>query len=412
MLFHAWDNSPFYQLYYRERGIKRNDLNDISPADLPTISKELLMENFDDVVTDSALKKKEIEDWIHHNRTGSSLYKDRFVAIQTSGTTGTLGIFVYDRSDWSAIMAALVTRVSAPSLRLGKHKLAFYGATHGRFAGVSILHNVPGFLYTVQFNSALDSPEKAVQRLNDFQPDQLSGYSSLIGVLTRKAQSGSLTISPRKIIVSGDPLTPQIEESIGSVWPNATITNTYAASESVCIGARLPGQSQLSIFDDLLKVEIVDDTNQDVPADESGQVVITNLYNRTFPIIRYRMGDIATRGKPEPESPFSTIQNVKGRVNDALPIMLDNGKLGTMHPIVLSEFFVPRLQKIQFISQGSRVLIRYISSQDIGVDIAEEFAKNLQMSDASHGTRFETERVKELPNDSETGKYKLVKINH
>lgn len=49
---HAWRWSPFYREYYSDHGLKEADLVDIGVGDLPATDKELLMENFDRVVTD------------------------------------------------------------------------------------------------------------------------------------------------------------------------------------------------------------------------------------------------------------------------------------------------------------------------------------------------------------------------
>jgi phenylacetate-CoA ligase len=64
-----------------------------------------------------------------------------------------------------------------------------------------------------------------------------------------------------------------------------------------------------------LLVEILDDQNQTVPLGEEGNVVITSLYNKAHPFIRYKIGDI---GILDPKSttakPF--LQKLIGRTND------------------------------------------------------------------------------------------------
>jgi phenylacetate-CoA ligase len=63
---------------------------------------------------------------------------------------------------------------------------------------------------------------------------------------------------------------------------------------------------------------------------EQGEVVATGLHTYAMPFIRYRLGDIATRG-PEVCScgqPFSTLRAVQGRLHDYF--RLPDGRL--MHP--------------------------------------------------------------------------------
>src|SRR5207249_11854675 len=64
LLGYVWKRSAFYRDYYSSHGISEKDLPDISIRDLPFLSKEILMENFDLAVTDPRLRKADIEQWL------------------------------------------------------------------------------------------------------------------------------------------------------------------------------------------------------------------------------------------------------------------------------------------------------------------------------------------------------------
>jgi phenylacetate-CoA ligase len=62
---------------------------------------------------------------------------------------------------------------------------------------------------------------------------------------------------------------------------------------------------------------------------ERGEVVVTNLHAYAMPFIRYRIGDLATRGVPcRCGVPFATIGEIQGRMIDYFP--LPDGRL--LHP--------------------------------------------------------------------------------
>jgi phenylacetate-CoA ligase len=61
---YAWRESSFYRDYYSDHGLKETDLGDITVRDLPFTDKEMLMENFDRVVTDAKLRKTDLEAFI------------------------------------------------------------------------------------------------------------------------------------------------------------------------------------------------------------------------------------------------------------------------------------------------------------------------------------------------------------
>jgi phenylacetate-CoA ligase len=72
-----------------------------------------------------------------------------------------------------------------------------------------------------------------------------------------------------------------------------------------------------------LFVEILDDNNLPVLPGQTGRVVVTSLYNKAMPFIRYDLGDRATLGRDS--GGCYTIQNVEGRTNDT--IKLPSGKI-------------------------------------------------------------------------------------
>jgi len=72
-----------------------------------------------------------------------------------------------------------------------------------------------------------------------------------------------------------------------------------------------------------LFVEILDDNNLPVLPGQTGRVVVTSLYNKAMPFIRYDLGDRATLGIDSGQ--VSTLQNIEGRTNDT--IKLPSGKI-------------------------------------------------------------------------------------
>jgi phenylacetate-CoA ligase len=51
MLQYVWKHSAFYRDYYTSSGIREADLSDLTIRDLPVLSKQTLIEQFDEVVS-------------------------------------------------------------------------------------------------------------------------------------------------------------------------------------------------------------------------------------------------------------------------------------------------------------------------------------------------------------------------
>ena len=179
------------------------------------------------------------------------------------------------------------------------------------------------------------------------------------------------------------------------------------------IAMQRKGGRGLSIMEDENLVEILDDADRPVFPGESGRLALTNLNNRALPIIRYDMRDVVTRGYRQADEVFEPIQGVDGRVNDALPVRSATGGIGTVHPIVLSEFFVPGITKFQFIGESpDHLILRYISAGPIDHEVRQAFQHILDMKGAAPSVGFHVERVDALNVDGKTGKFRLVTLNH
>jgi phenylacetate-CoA ligase len=409
LLQYVWNHSSFYRDYYASYGIREKDLSDLSISDLPLLSKQTLMAHFDTVVTDPRLCKQELEQWIQDVRDPRQFYLDDFIVMHSSGSSGDVAIFVYDRKAWPIMGATVAKHLPSPEAgRSGHTRVAVYLASHGHFGGVTSNVLLPKSIYNVLILSLLDTTEHVVEQLNHFQPHRLVGYSSSVAQLAELALQGVLNIQPQSIIVSGDLLTPSMKQRTQKAW-QAPIYEIYASSESIYLAIKAPGQEEMFVIDALNILEVLDQAHQPVLPGGVGRVVLTNLYNRYLPILRYELGDYVTRGH-RLAAPYTTIQNIQGRVNDALPVMLHDGKLDTIHPIILSEFYVAGLETVQFISRRpDHIQVHYVAGQNIDDSVRQEFQRILDMKGAQR-TAFEVQRVEQIEKDPQTGKLRLVRV--
>jgi phenylacetate-CoA ligase len=104
------------------------------------------------------------------------------------------------------------------------------------------------------------------------------------------------------------------------------IVNEYGASELdlIAFESRSVGtQDEWQVNSETLFVEILDDNNKAVPNGTSGRIVITSLFNKAHPFIRYDIGDIGILDeKSTLQKPI--LKKLIGRTNDVA--ILPSGK--------------------------------------------------------------------------------------
>jgi phenylacetate-coenzyme A ligase PaaK-like adenylate-forming protein len=159
-----------------------------------------------------------------------------------------------------------------------------------------------------------------IEQLNDWQPEVLIAYASMTGTLAEEQLAGRLRIHPQVVYAASEVLTQPTRQRAREAWGNEPF-NQYAATETANIASEYRGDRRMHFFEDLVIAENVDEYYRPVPSGEYGaKVLITTLFSRTQPLIRYELND-SVRVSTEPNEsglPFAMLDGIQGRVEDAL----------------------------------------------------------------------------------------------
>jgi putative adenylate-forming enzyme len=269
------------------------------------------MENFDDVVTDRAVRLSDLTTFLASMR-GDELFRGRYVVLSTSGTTGLRGVFLFDPEEWRTAVAQIVR----PMLWAGVAPNPFRPPRMALIASTNPSH------YSYRVGMALASPilpalrldaadplDRMVERLNAFQPEVLGIYPSVLRQLALEQIEGRLSIRPRKISTAAEVLTAGDRQRVRDAW-GLPVYDTYGATEYAPIAAECQFGNQ-HLFEDGAVIEI-----------DRDRVLLTVLHRRTQPLIRYEVSDIVKSVDVDCPCgrPFRTIQAIDGRSRDVLEI--------------------------------------------------------------------------------------------
>jgi phenylacetate-coenzyme A ligase PaaK-like adenylate-forming protein len=319
LVSHAQARSPWHRR--RLATVQSETLRESDLGALPTMTKDDLMDHFDEIVTDSRLTRDVVERHLAALRTDAYLL-DTYHACASGGSSGRRGAFVYDFDGWALDFASYLRftiRLTEQVLGAGvvPTVLAMVGANKATHmtAAMSETFALPGAVsHRLPATWPLD---RIVTGLNELQPDYLVAYASLLHQLTREAAAGRLRIAPRIVNATSEPLLPEIRAAVAATWP-VPLSNTFGTTEGL-MGGSCSAQRGIHLSDDLCIIEPVDaDGNPVPPGTRAAKVFLTNLYNRTQPLIRYELTDEITvlDGPCSCGTTLLRIDDIQGRLDD------------------------------------------------------------------------------------------------
>lgn len=319
LINHAYNNVPYYRNLFDRNGLKPNDIQSV--ADLPAIP---------------ITSKKDLQSLPAEEVVARGVNPQNLIARRTSGSSGEpftirrawfedrlLSLF------WLRTMLYFGLRITDRTASVGLIR-----PTHPRDSQLPIrILQALGLYRRARINCLL-LPESIVRTLGHFRPDVLTGFP---GVLSRLAQiignEDRLLIRPRFVRVNSEVLTPLMRRQIAEAFA-VPVFDYYSSHEFRVIAYECKETGDLHTCDDGMIVEVLKD-GRPAAMGERGEVVGTNLHAFAMPFIRYRLGDIVTKGFEACRcgQPFSTIRSIQGRMLDYFT--LPGGRLIHPYEVVL-----------------------------------------------------------------------------
>jgi phenylacetate-coenzyme A ligase PaaK-like adenylate-forming protein len=282
--------------WHRDRleGIDSERLEEGDLSQLPAMTKDDVMSNFDEIVTDRRLSLERVESHLAGLGPEPSYLLDEYQAVVSGGSSGVRGVFLYDWDAWAECFAAGYRYLFRD---YGGQPLSMAVIAAGSAAHISraILQTFsdPQVLITHPLPITLPV-DRIVAGLNQSQPDTLLIYPSGLVQLIDAARAGALTITPRAIVSGGEPLAPEVRQAAESVF-DTKVLNWWLSTEAGPMGIGCGHGPWMHLSDDLIILEPVDDNGHAVPAGvRSSKVLLTVLYNHALPLIRYELTDEVT----------------------------------------------------------------------------------------------------------------------
>ncbi|HEX6014432.1 MAG TPA: AMP-binding protein [Geminicoccaceae bacterium] len=328
-------------------------------------------------MTDPALRLADLEAFLRA-ASADDIFRGSFQVLTTSGSTGRRGLFVYDRSEWVAILAAALRNNQA--LMDGRlfQRLATFTSTHPAHISRRLLRasdvGFPGRLAVAPGEPL----EEALPRLERFRPEVLFGYPSAIAPIARAQADGHARLRPRRVIAGGEAVTPAFREAVRAAW-GCEVLDLYATTETGALAVESPGQQGTYLLEDTTLVEVVDARERPVPDGErGGHLLVTCLGRTAQPLIRYRLSDRLVLDLPRGAGfpPFRRVRAIEGRKRDALRLRDGLGREVELHPaLILGGLLgLPGVREVRVVQEVDRIEVSLVAAGD-GADGAAAAAR-------------------------------------
>jgi len=257
-------------------------------------------------------------------------YNEKSVYLnKTSGSSGHPFVFAKDKFCHALTWSSNI-------YRFGWYGIDFNASYQARFYGIPLdfignkKERFKDFLsHRYRFSIFNLSDQVLEGFLKDFKTkkfDYINGYTSSIVLFAKFLQKKNIVLKEicptlKVCMVTSEMLFEKDKQLLEKQF-DIPIVNEYGASELDLIAFQNP-EDEWQVNSETLLVEILDENNQAVPNGTSGRIVITSLFNKAHPFIRYDLGDIGILDeKSTPKKPI--LKKLIGRTNDVA--VLPSGK--------------------------------------------------------------------------------------
>jgi phenylacetate-CoA ligase len=289
--------------------------------DFPTVDKRAMMASFGEFSTIGVSRDEAMRVALaaERQRDFSATVRGCTVGL-SSGTSGHRGLFLVGPGEQTRWAGTILAR-AIPDLRPG-HRVAFFLRANSR------LYERTSSVVQFRFFDLMQPLANVIDTLNAFGPRLIVGPPSLLGLLADAALRGVLRVKPTRLISVAEVLEPQDRARLERIF-QAPVGEVYQCTEGlVAVTCR---HGALHVQEDVMVMQ-----TEPVDQQDSSRVtpVLTDLWRRVQPIIRYRLGDVL-RLEQAPcacGSSWQRIAAVEGRQDDLCWFPQADGSLRVVFP--------------------------------------------------------------------------------
>lgn len=306
---------------------------------------------------------------------------------KTSGSSGTPFIFAKDKYCHALTWASNI-------YRFGWYGIDFNTSYQARFYGIPMdfignkKERFKDFLSHRFRFSIFDLSdavlEKILKKFKNRKFDYINGYTSSVVLFAKYLQKKNIvltTICPSlKVCMVTSEMLFEDDKILLEKQFGVPIVNEYGASELDLIAFQNK-EGQWQVNSETLFVEILDENNKVVLNGTSGRIVITSLFNKAHPFIRYDIGDIGILDeKSTLQKPI--LKKLIGRTNDVAVLPSGKKSPGLTFYYVTKSIIEDDGNVKEFVIKQTKIdsfEIEYVSEVELNLEQIKKIKKAIEL---------------------------------
>ena len=331
---YAYDNIPFYYTFYNQSGFHPSMF--VTEKDwikIPILDKKMIRENYNELLC---------------RNLSSKYYKE----TTTGGSTGVPLKLIIDKRWHSEVLSWRYLRWwgVSPASNMG---IISRGVPKGTWSKLKkyILWWPTKRVYLDASCMSISDIQDFVIRIKKYKIEVIQGYVGGIEKVADYIIKNNIIITSVKLVwSSSSPLSKNARERIQKAF-NCKVMDQYGSCEIASMAVERPLSNSLSINSDYIHLEIVDEYGDLCDENILGNIIVTNLENYAFPLIRYNIGDKSSLKEKDVTNIFPEIDYVKGRTTDMV-ILPDGSYLDGSYLTTIFDDYTSYIHSFQVIQRA------------------------------------------------------------
>ena len=326
---HAYYNVPYYNAAYKQRQITPDQITSTEKLPLlPILTRGLVEANYPDgMLAQGSL-------------TAATIIR------RTTGTTGRALEIVWD-SEYCDMMAAsklLLAQAMGTSLFDRTVEVLYAGPLETERTNQNKRSRLRRLLVgptttprLLTFRSKKVAFRKSIleieEQLRDYHPAAINSRPAYLRRLGVNLKECGRSLQFDKILAGGEVLSTSVRRDLEAFF-DSEVFDALGSQELGALGVECREHNGIHLFSDCYAFEFIKD-GETASAGEAADLVVTSLYNRAMPLIRYKLGDVVVPERDEECAcglSLPKLREISGRPDDGL--QLPGGTQVPVGPVV------------------------------------------------------------------------------